>query len=129
MHGPILYDAISIIAFLSPPFFCFFVWRNFLRLGNLSEQPAWKTGIDWLAVVSTTMFFLVCLFAAILIPQDVAKDNWASVAKWRNFTAWVIRIAPVFLVLALFGRRKTRLFSFLWIVAVVIDCISVDMMA
>jgi len=49
--------------------------------------------------------------------------------EFRDFTAWVIRIAPVFLILSLCGRRKTRLLSFLWIVAVVLDCIFVDMMA
>lgn len=100
-----------------------------MRAESSSEQLPWKIGIDWIAVISTTSFFLVCLAAAILIPQDVAKDNWASVAKFRNFTAGVIRIAPLFLVLALLGRKKTRLLSFLWIVAVVIDCIGVDMMA
>jgi len=129
MRGLLVYDAISFLAFFSPPFFCFFVWRNFLKSENQSDRPAWKTRIDWLALICTTTFFLVCLLAAIFIPQDVAKDNWASVATWRNFAAWVIRIAPVFLILALCGRRKTRLLSFLWIVAVVIDCIAVDMMA
>jgi hypothetical protein len=69
------------------------------------------------------------MIAAMVIPQDVKKDNWASVAKWRDFTRSVIHIAPAFLILALCGRKKTRLYSFLWIIAMVIDCIAVDMMA
>jgi len=96
MHGLLIYDVTGFLAFFSPPFFCYLVWRNFLKSENQWGQSVWNTRVDWLAVICTTVFFLVCLLAAIFIPEDVAKDNWASVAKWRNFTAWVIRVAPVF---------------------------------
>jgi hypothetical protein len=122
-------NTILLLAFLSPPFLCVLVWRNFIGTQRSADQPGWKVVLDWLAIVCTTIFFLTCLIAAMVIPQDVMKDNWASVAKWRDFTKSVVRIAPAFLILALCGRKRTRLCSFLWIVAVVIDCLAVDMMA
>jgi hypothetical protein len=126
--GHLIENTIGFVAFLSPPFLAIFVWKNFLK-PQATQQPAWKFYLDWTAVVCTSGFFLVCLIAAIVIPQDVAKDNWASVAVWRTFTGHVIRIAPLFFLLAILGRKKTRLLSILLIIAVVLDCIGIDMMA
>jgi hypothetical protein len=121
-------NIVGFLSFFSPPFLTFFVWRNFLKPAA-NQQPTWKVWLDWTAVVCTSGFFLVCLVAAVVIPQDVQKDNWASVAIWRSFTGNVVRIAPLFLFLAILGRNKTRLFSVLLIIAVVLDCVAVDMMA
>jgi hypothetical protein len=67
--------------------------------------------------------------AAVVIPRDVQKDNWASVAIWRSFTGDVVVIAPLLVLLAILGRKRTRILSVLLIIAVVLDCIAVDMMA
>jgi hypothetical protein len=40
-----------------------------------------------------------------------------------------VRLAPVFLLLAIFGARRTRILSFISILAIVFDVILVDMMA
>lgn len=122
-------NSIFFLAFLSPPFLGFFAWKNFLKPFDAPGQITWKAYVEWFAIIGTSLFFLVCLVGAFVIPQDVTKDNWASVAKWRSFTGAVIRIAPALLFLAVCGRKGTRLLSSFWIVAVVIDCIAVDMMA
>jgi len=126
--GHLIENIVGLLAFLSPPFLAFFIWRNFLK-SAATERPSWKLWLDWTAVVCTSGFFLVCLVAAVAIPQDVQKDNWASVAIWRSFTGNVVRIAPLFLLLAVAGRRKTRLFSLFLIIAAVLDCIAIDMAA
>ncbi len=120
-------SVVGILSFFSPPFLAFFVWRNFLK--PAANQATWKIWLDWTAVVCTSGFFVVCLVAAFVIPQDVRKDNWASVAIWRSFTRDVLVIAPLFVLLAILGRKKTRILSVFLIVAVVLDCIAVDMMA
>ncbi len=121
-------NIVGILSFFSPPFLAFFVWRNFLKPAA-NQQLTWKIWLDWTAVVCTSGFFLVCLVAAAVIPQDVQKDNWASVAIWRSFTGDVVVIAPLFVLLAILGRKRTRILSVLLIIAVVLDCIAVDMMA
>jgi hypothetical protein len=124
--GRSIENSILFAAMISPPFLVFFTWKKFL---NPPQPSGWKIYLDWLAILCTSVFFLVCLIAAFVIPQDVAIDNWASVAKWRTFSGAVVRVSPIFLVLALAGRKKTRLLSIFWILAVVLDCLAIDMMA
>ena len=124
-----MFTIVSIMSFLCPPFLAFFVWRNFLRSSNTPDRPRWKTVLDWIALLSVSGLFVVCLIAFFTIPCNVDRVGWACVAKWRAFSVYVIRTAPGFVTLAAIGRKGTRILSILWILAVNFDCVLVDMMA
>jgi hypothetical protein len=124
----LLFNAIGALCMFSPPFLAFFVWKNFFA-PHIQDTPKWRTVLDWIAVLSVSGLFVVCLIAFFTIPCDVGRYGWGCVAKWRSFSAGVVRLTPVFLMLAAFGRKRTRILSFLWVVAINFDCLMVDMMA
>jgi len=89
----------------------------------------WKIAIDWISVISVSGLSVVCLIAFLTIPCDVDRFGWGCVAKWRSFSAVIVRLTPLFLVLGAIGRKGTRILSILWVIAVNFDCLMVDMMA
>jgi len=46
IHGLLIYCTTDVLAFFSPPFFCYFVWTNFLKSENQSDQSVWNTVMD-----------------------------------------------------------------------------------
>jgi len=123
-------NIISVFTMLSPPFLAFFAWKKFLAGQNINPaKPSWRVFVEWLALLSISILFVVCVVAFFTIPCDVARYGWGCVAKWRSFSAAVIKLTPLFLVLAVFGRKGTRILLFCWTLAVAFDCLMVDMMA
>ena len=114
---------------LSPPFLAYFVWRKFLASHDTRGTVKWKILLDWIAVLSVPALFVVCVVAFFTIPSDVARYGWRCVAKWRSFSAGILRSAPLFLILAARGRKGTRILSLVWVITINFDCIMVDMMA
>ena len=124
-----LFNVVSLISLFSPPFLAFFVWKKFLQSTAELERPRWKTIVEWIAILSVSGFFVVCVIAFLTIPCDVGRYGWGCVARWRSFSGSVVRVTPLFVILAALGRRGTRILSVLWIIAVNFDCLMVDMMA
>jgi len=123
-------NIISVFTMLSPPFLAFFSWNKFLAGQNINPaKPSWRVFVEWLALLSISTLFVVCVVAFFTIPCDVARYGWGCVAKWRSFSAGVIKLTPLFLVLAVFGRKGTRILLFCWTLGVAFDCLMVDMMA
>jgi hypothetical protein len=123
-----MFNLAALLALVSPPFLAFFVWFKFLTAKSLPERPRWKTVVDWIAILSVSGLFAVCVIAVLTIPCDVDRLGWACVARWRSFSIVVVRLAPLFLVLAAVGRRGTRIISVLWVLAMNFDCIMVDVL-
>ena len=125
----LLFNAVSLVSLLSPPFLAFFVWKIFLQSPTHLEKPQWKTIVEWIAILSASGLFVVCVIAFLTIPCDVGRYGWGCVARWRSFSGGIVRVTPFFVILAALGRRGTRILSVLWIIAVNFDCLMVDMMA
>ena len=124
-----MFNFLSLLSLLSPPFLALFAWKKFLEPSNAHEKPQWKTVVDWAAMLSVSGLFVVCVAAFLTIPCDVDLHGWACVAKWRSFSGYVVRTTPIFILLAAIGKKGTRILSVLWVLAVNFDCLMVDMMA
>jgi len=124
-----LFNVVSLVFLFSPPFLALFVWKKFLQSTAHLERPPWKTIVEWIAILSAWGSFLVCVIAFLTIPCDVDRYGWGCVARWRSFSGSAVRATPLFVILAAFGRRGTRILAVLWIIAVNFDCLMVDMMA
>jgi hypothetical protein len=123
-----MFNLLGLLSLIAPPFLAFFVWMKFLKSRNVQERPRWKTVIDWTTLLSVSALFLVCIVAVLAIPCDVDRLGWSCVARWRSFSAIVVRSTPVFLLLASAGRKGTRIMSILWVLAINFDCIMVDVL-
>jgi hypothetical protein len=71
----------------------------------------------------------VCIVAFLTIPCNVDLGDWSCVARWRSFTRFVIQCSLFVILLALLGRKGTRIPTALAVVAIDFDCLLVDMMA
>ena len=125
----VMFNLLGLLSFLSPPILAFFAWKKFLESPNPQGMPQWKSVVDWVALLSVSALFVVCVIAFLTIPCDVDLYGWGCVAKWRSFSGHVVRTTPFFVLLAATGRKGTRILSILWILAVNFDCLMVDMMA
>jgi hypothetical protein len=121
-----MFNLLGFLSLVSPPFLAFFVWFKFLKAKSPTERPRWKSVVDLIAILSVSGLIAVCVIAVITIPCDVDRLGWACVARWRSFSTVVVRLTPLFLVLAAAGRRGTRIMSLLWVLAINFDCIMVD---
>src|SRR6476661_6110228 len=100
-----MFNFLGLLSFISPPFLAFFAWKKFLEPSPAHEKPRWKTWVDWIALLSVSGFFVVCVVAFLTMPCDVDLYGWACVAKWRSFSGYILRITPIFLLLAAMGRK------------------------
>jgi hypothetical protein len=126
----LLFNAIGVLCMLAPPFLAFFARKKFFGGQDINAtKVSWRICLEWLALLSVSTLLVVCVVAFFTIPCDVARYGWGWVAKWRSFSAAVVRLTPVFLILAVFGRKGTRILLFCWTLAVSFDCLMVDMMA
>src|SRR5258708_3039746 len=111
-------NIISVFTMLSPPFLAFFAWKKFLAGQNINPaKPSWRVFVEWLALLSISTLFVVCVVAFFTIPCDVARYGWGCVRKWRSFWAPVVKRAPFFFVFPVFWesrgvRKKGNLDSF-----------------
>jgi hypothetical protein len=124
-----MFNFLGLLSFFSPPFLAFFAWKKFLEPSNAHEKHRWKALVDWIALLSVSGLFVVCVVAFLTIPCDVGLYGWACVAKWRRFSGYVVRTTPIFVLLAAIGKKGTRILSVLWVLAINFDCLMVDMMA
>ncbi len=62
------------------------------------------------------------------ILADSGLTDCSCVSRWEDFTRFVVRGSPVLIVLALLGRKGTRILVALATVAMAFDCVMIDMM-
>jgi hypothetical protein len=127
--GLFLFNPISLVSMLSPPFLLLFAWIRFLNPRETQSQPRWRTILAWAAILAVSSLMAVCIVAFLTIPCNVDLGDWSGVARWRSFTRFVIQCSLFVILLALFGRKGTRIPTALAVVAIDFDCLLVDMMA
>jgi hypothetical protein len=129
---PVDFSVLATLCLISPPFLVCWLLVKFVQRGRQrdgQQRPKWRFVVEWGAVIAVSIFFVACVVAFFAIPCNVDVQGWECVAKWRSFTGYVVRLSPVLLVLASFGRKGTRIISALLVLATAFDCVLVDMMA
>ncbi|HEY2820740.1 MAG TPA: hypothetical protein VGJ06_06840 [Candidatus Acidoferrum sp.] len=121
-----LFDAVVFVSVLSPPVLLFFAWWRFLRPRDPLSQPRWKTTIDWSSILLASAQFVVAVGAFLIIPCNVDLHGWECVARWLSFTRIILFTVPVLVILAFLGRKGTRMFVALSIVATALDCVAIS---
>ena len=129
MSGRFLFNAISLFAMISPPFLLFFAWKRLLDKDTSQPLPRWRAMLGWAALLSISALLITCVVAFFTIPCNVDLGDWSCVARWRSFTRVVVRGSPFMILLAILGRKGTRILAALTVLAIDFDCIMVDMMA
>src|SRR5215471_1691257 len=123
------FNFIGLLCLISPPFLAFFIWRNFLKSPIQQQKLDWKIVIQWSSIVSISGLWVACLAVVLTIPCDVDRFGWECVAKWRTFSAAVVRLTPLFVLFGAIGRKGTRILSILWVFTINFNCLMIDMMA
>jgi hypothetical protein len=127
MKGKLLLDSLSIWCMFSPPFLLFFAWKRVLSTPQ--PIPKWRAILDWGALLSISALLVTFVVAFLTNNCNADLGDWSCVIRWRSFAGIVIRSSPVMILLALFGRKGTRILGALTVLAIDFDCILVDMMA
>lgn len=125
----VLFNVISVIALFSPLFLLFLAWRRLLGKGSPQALPKWRDILSWASLLSVSGLLLVSIGAFLINNCNADLGDWSCVARWRSFTGFVICSSPFMIALSLFGRRGTRIPVALSIIAIVFDCVMVDLMA
>lgn len=127
MKGKLFFDLLSICCMFSPPFLLFFVWKGLLS----ASQPItkWRAILEWGALLSISALLVTFIVALLTNNCNADLGDWSCVVRWRSFTGLVIRFSPIMILVALFGRKGTRILGTLTVLAIDFDCILVDMMA
>jgi len=84
--------------------------------------------VAWLAVLSGSALLFGCIGAFLTDRCNTDTGDWSCVSRFETFTRLVLRSTPVLLLLALLGRKGTRLLTALAALAMAYDCIMIDMM-
>jgi hypothetical protein len=121
-----LSTAIGLPLFASPPFLLGWAWWRFYRSRPVEGCSRWRNSTAWLAIVSTTGFFLGSFVAAVVLPCNVDRFGWSCLAKWDAFTRYQLWTLPAFVCLAIFGRKGTRIQLISALLAVTFDCVVIS---
>jgi hypothetical protein len=127
MTGKVLLDLLSICCMFSPPFLLFFAWKRLLSAPQ--PTPKWRAILAWGGLLSISALLLTFVVAFLTNNCNADLGDWSCVIRWRSFSGFVIRFSPIMILLALFGRKGTRILGALTVLAIDFDCILVDMMA
>jgi hypothetical protein len=119
---------LSVFSVFSPPVLIGIAWVRFLE-PEAKLQPKWRRmlGAANLLAVSALLSVSVLKFLGYHCNADVG--DWSCVIAWRSFAGSIVRLAPLFLVLAILSARRTRILTFISVLAIVFDVMLVDMMA
>ena len=113
----------------SPPVLLAIAWVRFLERWTWSERPTWRAIIGAANLVAASALLGVCAVKLFGYHCDAAAGDWSCVASWRDFSGSVGRLAPVFLLLAILGAKRTRALTFTAVLAIALDVILIDMLA
>lgn len=129
MRGLWFFNLVGYFSIFSPPVLLGFAWFGFLKHDEATPQPKCRRILGAVNLVAASTLLLVCVVKFLGNHCNADAGDWSCVIAWRSFAGWIIRLAPVFLLLATFGARRTRTLSFISVLAIVFDVILIDMMA
>jgi hypothetical protein len=101
----------------------------FLKPEARSERPKWRHVIGAVNLMAVSVLFGVCVMKFLGNHCNTDAGDWSCVIAWRSFASSIVRLAPFFLVLAILGAKRTRILTFISVLAIVFDVILVDTMA
>lgn len=129
MRGLWLLDILSVFSVFSPPILLGIAWVRFLKPEARRERPKWRNLLGAANLLAVSVLFSVCVVKFFGYHCNADAGDWSCVIAWRSFTGSIVRLAPFFLVLAILGAKRTRILTFVSVLAIVFDVILVDMMA
>jgi hypothetical protein len=128
MRGLWLFNILSAFSVFSPPILLVIAWVRFLEPKARRERPKWRQVLGAANLLLVSVLFSVCVVKFFGNHCNADAGDWSCVIAWRSFTSAIIRSAPFFLALAVLGARRTRILTFVSVLAIVFDVILVDMM-
>jgi hypothetical protein len=128
MRGLWLFNIVSFVCVFSPPFLLGFAWAGFFK-HDIAPQPKWRRILGVLNLCAVSALLVVCAVKFLGNRCNADAGDWSCVIAWRSFAGWVMGFTPFLLCLAILGARRTRILTFLSVLAIVFDVILVDMMA
>jgi hypothetical protein len=114
---------------LSPPILLGIGWVRFLKPEARSERSKWRNVLGAANLLAVSVLLGVCVVKVLGNHCNTDAGDWSCVAVWRSFAGSIVRSAPFFLALAILGAKRTRILTFISVLAIVFDVILVDMMA
>jgi hypothetical protein len=129
MHGLWLLDILSVFSVFSPPILLGIAWVRFLTPEARSERSKWRSILGAANLLGVSVLLVVCVVKFLGNHCNVDAGDWSCVIAWKSFARSILRLAPFFLALAILGAKRTRILTFISILAIAFDVILVDMMA
>jgi hypothetical protein len=123
-----LFTILSVFSLFSPPVLIGIAWVRFLD-PEAKSQPKWRRMLGAANLLAVSVLLSVSVLKFLGYHCNAATGDWSCVIAWRSFAGSIVRLAPFFLVLAILGARRTRILTFISVLAIVFDVILVDMMA
>ena len=124
-----LFDILSILSVFSPPILLGIAWARFLKPGARSEWPRWRNVLGYANLIAVSLLLGVCVVKFFGNNRNTDAGDWSCVIAWRSFARSIVLLAPFFLALATLGAKRTRILTFISVLAIVFDVVMVDMMA
>lgn len=129
MRGLWLFNIVSLLSVVSPPVLLALAWTRFLNRTREQPQAKWRLVSGAINLSAVSVLLAICVVKFLGNKCNADAGNWSCVIAWRSLTGWVVRTAPFFLVLAVCGPKRTRILTFVSVLAIVLDVILVDMTA
>ena len=129
MRGLWLLDILSVLFVFSPPILLGIAWVRFIKPEARSKRPKWRNVLGAANLLAVSVLFSVFVVKFFGNHCNADAGDWSCVIAWRSFAGSIVRLAPFFLVLAILGAKRTRILTFISVLAIVFDAILVDMMA
>jgi hypothetical protein len=123
-----LLTILSVFSVFSPPVLIGIAWVRFLA-PEAKSQPKWRRMLGAANLLAVSVLLSVSVLKFLGYHCNADAGDWSCVIAWRSFAGSIVRLAPFFLVLAILGARRTRILTFISVLAIVFDVILVDMMA
>jgi hypothetical protein len=128
MHGLWLLTILSVFSVFAPPVLLCIAWIRVLKPEE-KPQPKLRRILGAANLVAVSLLLCVCVVKFLGNNCNADAGDWSCVIAWRSFAGSIVRLSPFFLVLAVLGAKRTRILTFISIMAIVFDVILVDMMA
>ena len=130
-YSPIMDGLLAILgvfSVFSPPVLIGIAWVRFLD-PEAKSQPIWRRMLGGANLLAVSVLLSVSVLKLLGNRCNADADDWSCVIAWRSFAGSIVRLAPFFLVLTILGARRTRILTFISVLAIVFDVILVDTMA
>jgi hypothetical protein len=129
MRGLWLLDILGVFSVFSPPILLGIAWVRFLTPEARSERSKWRSILGAANLLGVSVLLVVCVVKFLGNHCNADAGDWSCAIAWTSFARSILRLAPFFLALAILGAKRTRILTFISILAIVFDVMLVDMMA